>query len=176
MILSPAPTRSPHRRLDVLQCEPNSNSTLASSVPVFPLVDRSKLAPIWSGKEPGLFPALKRACGLSSGREVPSGPPENWLRINRRCRDISSQLSDDFRRCLIKLADLCRTLSSSLFLLSLESSDTKVCMSLHYEPALEFQRVDLRIVCQPAPGTLSFSSLAVSPSGCGHAGEASGLC
>ena len=39
---------------------------------------------------------------LSSGREVPPEPPENWLNLNRRSRDISSQLSDDFRRCLIK--------------------------------------------------------------------------
>ena len=39
---------------------------------------------------------------LSSGREVPPEPPENWLNLNRRPRDISSQLSDDFRRCLIK--------------------------------------------------------------------------
>ena len=30
-------------------------------------------------------------------------PPENWLNINRRSRDISSQLIDDFRRCLIKV-------------------------------------------------------------------------
>jgi len=39
---------------------------------------------------------------LSSGREVPPEPPENWLNLNRRSRDIYSQLSDDFRRCLIK--------------------------------------------------------------------------
>ena len=39
---------------------------------------------------------------LSSGREVPPEPPENWLNLNRRSSDISSQLSDDLRRCLIK--------------------------------------------------------------------------
>ena len=42
---------------------------------------------------------------LSSGREVPPEPPENWLNLNRRSRDISGQLSDDFRRCLIKLLE-----------------------------------------------------------------------
>ena len=47
---------------------------------------------------------------LSSGREVPPEPPENWLNINRQSRDISSQLSDDFRRCLIKLATVGCTL------------------------------------------------------------------
>ena len=37
---------------------------------------------------------------LSSGREVPPEPPENWLNINRRSREISSQLVDDC--CLIR--------------------------------------------------------------------------